>query len=293
MSTSFNDLPQITPFEELTIQNDFLFQRVMRNKRICKRLIEEILNTKIASISFIHTQKAIKSFYDSKGVFLDVTVEDEQRTRYNLEMQVENRRSKSTGEPLLPKRTRYYQAMLDADILEKGQAYDKLKPTYIIFICPFDLFHEGRYIYTFRKLCVENKNLELNDKATVIFLNAAGKHGDITSNAKSFLHYVKSHKVTDEFTQEISSEISKIKRDEKARREYMQYAIKLHDLQNDAYDKGLERGWQEGLQSGLERGRQETAIETAIKLKKRHKMSDQEIADVTELSVEQVQAIRV
>ena len=73
----------------------------------------------------------------------------------------------------------------------------------------------------------------------------------------------------------------------------MQYAIKLHDLQNDAYDKGLERGWQEGLQSGLERGRQETAIETAIKLKKRHKMSDQEIADVTELSVEQVQAIRV
>ena len=281
MSTSFNDLPQITPFEELTIQNDFLFQRVMRNKRICKRLIEEILNTKIASISFIHTQKSIKSFYDSKGVFLDVTVEDEQRTRYNLEMQVENRRSKSTGEPLLLKRTRYYQAMLDADILEEGQAYDKLKPTYIIFICPFDLFHEGRYIYTFRKLCIENKDLELNDKATVIFLNAAGKHGDITSNAKNFLHYVKSHKATDEFTQEISSEIIKIKRDEKARREYMQYAIKLYDLQNDAYDKGLERG------------RQETAIETAIKLKKRNKMSDQEIADVTNLSLEQVKAIRV
>ena len=49
-------------------------------------------------------------------------------------------------------------------------------------------------------------------------------------------------KVTNEFTQEISSEISKIKRDEKARREYMQYAIKLHDLQNGAYDKGLRRG---------------------------------------------------
>ena len=208
MTTSFNYLPQITPFEELTIQNDFLFQRVMRNKRICKRLIEEILSTKIANISFIHTQKSIKSFYDSKGVFLDVTVEDEQRTRYNLEMQVENRK---------------------------------------------------------------------------------GKYGNITSNAKSFLHYVKSHKATDEFTQEISSEISKIKRDEKARKEYMQYAIKLYDLQNDAYDKGLERG----LQTGLERGAEQEKLNIATTMKLSGKFSDEAIVLATNLTLEQVKAINV
>ena len=30
-------------FDELTITNDFLFKKVMQNKRICKHLIEEIL----------------------------------------------------------------------------------------------------------------------------------------------------------------------------------------------------------------------------------------------------------
>ena len=37
----------IKPYEELTIQDNFLFQKIMRNKGICQRVIERLLGTEI------------------------------------------------------------------------------------------------------------------------------------------------------------------------------------------------------------------------------------------------------
>lgn len=173
-------------FQDLTIQNDFMFKKVMRRKRICKQLIEEILQTKIADISYPETEKTIEPSYDGRGIRLDVTVDDEKHTHYNLEMQVKNLKNPDTGNFILPKRTRYYQAMIDMDSLQKNQEYDLLPPTYIIFICIFDFFKCGNYVYTFKKRCLENLELELPDETTTMFLNTLGKHGNISNNIKSF-----------------------------------------------------------------------------------------------------------
>ena len=74
----------------------------------------------------------------------------------------------------LPKRSRYYHGMIDVTNLERGGSYDKLRDTFVIFICPFDFFGKGRHIYTFRKLCAEDPSVKLNDGVTTVFLNAAG-----------------------------------------------------------------------------------------------------------------------
>ena len=42
--------------------------------------------------------------------------------------------------PALGKRTRHYQSMIDIDNLMKGEKYDKLKESYILFICKDDPF---------------------------------------------------------------------------------------------------------------------------------------------------------
>ena len=39
-------------WENLTIADNFIFQKVMRKKRLCKRLIEKILRIKIRKIMF-------------------------------------------------------------------------------------------------------------------------------------------------------------------------------------------------------------------------------------------------
>lgn len=39
-------------WEELTIADDFLFQKVMQNEDICKKLLEKILKKKIKAIHY-------------------------------------------------------------------------------------------------------------------------------------------------------------------------------------------------------------------------------------------------
>ena len=120
-----------TTWEQLTIRNNFLFLKVMRNERICKKMIEKILNIKVEKISYPEEEKEINIRLDSKSIRLDVYVKDDKGTVFNIEMQT------SENKDNLQKRTRYYQGLIDMDMLEKGELYDSLKPTYIIFICTF------------------------------------------------------------------------------------------------------------------------------------------------------------
>lgn len=228
----------IIPFSKLSIKHDFMFKKVMRSKRICKHLLEEVLQTKIADISYPETEKTIEPAYDSRGIRLDVTVDDDKHTHYNLEMQVKNIKNPDTGIYVLPKRTRYYQAMIDIESLQKGQDYDLLPPTFIIFICVFDFFNEDNYIYTFKKRCLENLHLELPDETTTMFLNTVGNHGNITNDLKSFFEYVNKEVITSDFTKQIDEEVTDIKHNKKVRKEYMLYEAMKMDIKREARAEG-------------------------------------------------------
>ncbi len=43
----------IKPWEELTIQDDYMFKLIMRRERICKRMLEKILKIKIHHIKYL------------------------------------------------------------------------------------------------------------------------------------------------------------------------------------------------------------------------------------------------
>ena len=131
-----------------------------------------------------------------------VPVVDDKGTVFNIEMQT----SKDMNE--LVKRTRYYQAMIDIRLLEKGQDYDALNNTYIIFICTFGVFTGDRHKYTFTNLCVGEEGLKLDDGTTKLFLSTKGQVDDISKPLKNFLDYVDGHAPADELMQEIDSEVN-------------------------------------------------------------------------------------
>ena len=207
-----------TKFENLTIQSDFIFKKVMSRKRICIHLLEELLQIKIADINYLEAEKSLEPEFVSRGIRLDIIVADDKNTHYNLEMQVKNTKNPDTKNYVLPKRTRYYQALMDIDLLQKNQEYDLLPPTYIIFICVFDFFAKENYVYTFKKRCLENLELELPDEATIMILNTKGTHGSISKDIKSFYDYVNNHVINSDFTKQIDDEISYLKLDSKVRR---------------------------------------------------------------------------
>ncbi len=142
------DRPEDQQWENLKISNDFIFAKVMRNPKLCKGILERLLEIAVDSIGYPEEQKVIDITKDSKSVRLDVYLLDEKGTVYNIEIQTTENRN-------LPKRTRYYQGMIDLNSIEKGIDYQELPQSYVIFICTFDPFGKQRWKYTF-----ENKSAE-------------------------------------------------------------------------------------------------------------------------------------
>lgn len=264
----------IKPWEELTLQDDYMFKLIMGRKRICQKMLERILNIKIRDIRYIEKEKSMQARYESKGIRLDVYVEDDKNTIYNIEMQVRKLEGDS-----LARRTRYYQSMIDVDLLDRGMSYDKLNNSYIIFICPFDPVGKGRHIYTFNNICQEDKTVTLADGTTKMFLNTKSTMNDVSPAVKAFLDYVDSAVVSnDEFVQEINEEIKKVKLIEKEMKSYMTYEMQVQEWRNE--------GREEGLAEGLQKGK----LAVAVSLLK-EKLDLSFIMRVTELSADDIRKI--
>ena len=189
---------------KVDIRNDLMFSYVMRNPEICTELLEVLLpGHKIARVEYIEleserdgapqaaitkarknrpdTQKALLSAIDKRGVRLDAYLDDG-KTIYNIEMQ--------TAEyGALPQRARLYQAHIDINQLERGQNFDELRPSYVIFICTFDPFGQSRYQYSFRNVCRETGE-ELQDEAYKLFFNTTGTEGEISPSLREMLQYI-------------------------------------------------------------------------------------------------------
>lgn len=143
----------------------------------------------------------------------------------------------------LPKRSRYYSAMIDMQLLDKSVAYRHLNDTYIIFICPFDLYGLGRHIYTFDGRCREDPAIKINDGATRIFLNAKGTMDDVSAGLRAFLDYVAGQWRDDPFVRELENAVSEAKEDRRWRHEFM--TLFMRDLEN------MERGMEQGMEKGM------------------------------------------
>ena len=281
----------ITEFYKLPISNDFLFKHVLLFKPICKHILEELFHTKIADITYLQTEETIDVYPDSHGIRLDVKIADANNTHYNLEMQVKNTKNLKTGKYLLPKRTRYYQAMLDVDMLQKGQDYDELAATYIIFFCLFDFFGANQRIYTFRKRCLENLDIELQDEATIIFLNTKGTNGKVSSDIQSLFDYINSNVITSDFTQEDADTIVNIKNDKKVRAAYMTYEMRMKDLRNEAFYEGEAVGIAKGEVKGKAEGKANEKFATVKRMLALGKTL-QDIALCTDLPLAKVQELQ-
>jgi len=172
-------------FEELDFTDNFFFCKIlMKNKSLCIELLELILKIKIKDIIFMTEQKPIEITVDARGVRLDVYVEDEANTVYDIEMQ-------PTMTANLPKRSRYYQGMIDLNLIEKGADYKDLKKSYIIFICMQNPFiNNDLHLYTFENRCNEKGSLLLGDESTKVILTPDGTAEDVSDELAEFLNYL-------------------------------------------------------------------------------------------------------
>ena len=234
-------------YEELDITDPFIFAKVMSEKELCKPLLENILNIKIRDIVYVDYEETIQMTAKSKGIRLDIYVEDDDNTVFNLEMQ-------TTTYKELPKRSRYYQGIIDLNMIEKGESYDILKESYVIFICTFDFFEKGRSVYEFENVCLEDSEIKLNDGTHKMFLNTKGDKSDINEELKSLLEYFDGSEPESELTRKIDRKVIAARKNERWRREYMSLQMEM----NLKYREGLKAGEEKGRALGQSEGKIET-----------------------------------
>ena len=241
-------------WKSIGISNDFVFCKVMQDKELLSELIRRILpDLKFTDLK-IDGQKTIEIGPDIHGVRFDVFATMEDGRIVDIELQVLN-----TGN--LPKRIRYYGSMADMQMLEKGVVYDELVESYVVMICLFDLYGEGRYMYTFTNRCKENPELEMGDGTTRIVLNATGTKEDISPKLKAFLSYVAGNAVEDEYVKKLDEAVQKARQNKKWRREYM--VINMRDLEQQAM--GAKRRDREKIAEMLQDGKTPEEIESFCK----------------------------
>ncbi|MCR5226525.1 MAG: Rpn family recombination-promoting nuclease/putative transposase [Eubacterium sp.] len=198
---------------ELTIKNNAIFNIVMMRPNLCRQCLERILNIKISDIKYLEHEKTLDQVITAKSIRLDVYCEDDNSV-YNIELQngiIEE----------LPKRSRYYQSMIDIELLSKGASYSDLKNNFVIVICTFDSHHKKRHLYTFRNVCIEDTDIELGDCTSKIFLNTKGELDDIPKSLRNFLEYIDTGEVTDDYTKELEDTVIEVKNDKKWRNAIM------------------------------------------------------------------------
>lgn len=267
-------------WSDATIRDNFVFSKTMEMySDLCRQLLELILNLKIRGINYPEREKTVEACIDGKGIRLDVYVEDDKKRSFDVEMQL-------TDSDNLAKRMRYYQGLIDIDKLKRGQHYSALGESFIIFVCTFDRFKLGRYIYTFQERCTENPNLLLNDGATKVFLNTKGTVGDVPPDLKAFLDYVESGIVSGKFVEKLDAAVKSIKRNEKVRHDFMTLQMALLEERMEGELQGEERG----RAQGIELGRNEERKVVAIKLI-RMGLNLADIQKATNLSIRQLEEL--
>lgn len=247
------DLQRLKNFRLL--DDDFL-TKVFEDIECVELLLRIILKKDDLKVTEVHSQYNMKNL-QGRSARLDIFAVDSTGAVANIEVQ-------RSDKGAVPRRARYNSSLIDANVTEPGDKYQNLPESYIIFITENDVMKAGLPLYHINRF-VEEIGIPFGDDAHIIYVNSQIK--DETSLGK-LMH---------DFSCTDPSDMN-----------YQILADRVNFFKNE----------QEGMLimcQMLEEMRNETALEKtkefALRLIIRGKDSLEEIADITDLPLEEVNLI--
>jgi len=223
--------------EPVNLSDFALFLSVMKNRQAYRNTLSIILDEPDIQIKEVKVEQVILNKSGKRAIRLDAWAISADERQFNMEM--ENHSEKDS----IPKRSRYYQGLLDSPILKSGREtkYRELPSTVIIFITQEDIFKRDRAKYTFKERCEEIQELYLDDGTTKIFLNMTSENG--SKELISLLQYMKETNldnphilVKDTRIVELDKIVTEVKESEE-----------WEEMHMTIYDRGIEKGIEKGI----------------------------------------------
>ena len=128
------DLQRLRNFR--LIDDDFLTKCFEHDKAAIQLVLRIVLEAPDLEVLDVRTQVFVENLLN-RSVRLDILATDSQGRKINVEIQ---RADRGAGR----RRARYNSSMMDANLLEKGEDFDQLPETYVVFITERDVIGQGK-----------------------------------------------------------------------------------------------------------------------------------------------------
>ena len=220
--------------EDLTLLDDTFMKIALNDIEACQHVIRILMDDPSIEIVEVRSHYRISKLV-SKDAVLDILAEDTQGRVYNLEIQ-----RKTTLDHA--RRTRRYNAMVDAEYLEKGKEYNEMPEVYVIYISETDIWKTRQTESPVEKH-FKGQMTEYDDGQHTIYINAAINDG---SPKAALMQYFKTCDPDDMSQGALSRRVRYLKRDKGG----------IEDM-CDSSERIFNGGREEGLREGRREGRWE------------------------------------
>ena len=241
----------------LNLMDDQFFQKVAENPECCEDILRIILQMPDLRVISNQIERTIPNV-TNKSVKLDLICEDADGNIFNVEVQKANDTNHQ-------KRVRYNMACMDTLSIDKGKAYHELPDLYVVFISAFDLFQEHETIYHVQRT-IKKSGTVVENGTHEIYVNTKVDDG---SDIAQLMQYFKNSSGIHPLFPKLSKQIHYYK-------ETPEGVTTMGDVWEEYADKKVAK----------------QAKEMAIALLKKNIMTLAEIAELTKLSVEEVNALQ-
>lgn len=156
------DLQRLRGFRLL--DDDFLTKCFEGDTASIELVLQIVLEKPDLKVLDIRTQVFVENLLN-RSVRLDILATDSTGAKLNVEVQ---RSDKGAGR----KRARYNSSMMDANLLKKGEDFDKLPETWVIFITENDVMGKGLPLYPIER-CFLGTGERFEDGSHILYVNGA------------------------------------------------------------------------------------------------------------------------
>ena len=154
------DLKRLKNFRLL---DDDFCTKVFEDIECVELLLRIILKKDDLKVTEVHSQYNMKNL-QGRSARLDIFAVDSAGDALNVEIQRSDRGA-------IPKRSRYHSGLIDANVTEPGDKYEKPPESFVIFITENDVIGAGLPIYHINRFVEETGN-HFGDDAHIIYVNS-------------------------------------------------------------------------------------------------------------------------
>lgn len=248
----------------LRLLDDDFMNKVFEDTACAEFLLQVILQRTDLKVQGVHSQHDIRNL-QGRSIRLDILAVDTTGRVYNIEVQHSD---KGAG----VKRARYNSSLIDANVTEPGDEYEKLNETYVIFITEHDVLGGGCPIYHIDRT-IRETGASFGDESHIIYVNAQMKDDtalgqlmyDFSCTDAEQMHY-----------QILANRVRYFKEDTEG---VATMCKVMEDMRNEAAREAA-------LKADKAR-----MIKTAHRMLKAGKYSYEDIADALDISVDEVKAL--